>query len=275
MTATATSPLGQAPTRGGFKAPPLWMTLLETRAALEYANWRLVVPLLRRLPAGDGHPVLVLPGFTAADRSTAQLRWLLRQLGYRTYGWRLGTNLGPTPAVVTGLDDRIRRIRQSNDNQPISVIGWSLGGIFARVMARENPEYFRQVITLGSPFRTRMGDRSAVSGLWDSVSPLHDQDYLQAFASDDRPPLHMPTTSIYTRTDGVVNWRLCLEERSPIAQNIEVFGSHSGLAFNSAVGYVIADRLSQPAGNWRRFRAPLAMRTMYPRAKNHRPTEAA
>ena len=228
------------------------------------------MPLLRRLPAGDGHPVLVLPGFTAADRSTAQLRWLLRQLGYRTYGWRLGTNLGPTPIVVNGLNDRVRRIRKANNNQPMSIIGWSLGGIFARVLARENPEYFRQVITLGSPFRTRMGDRSAVSGLWDSLTPLHDQDFLESFANDERPPLHMPTTSIYTRTDGVVSYKLCLEERSPIAQNVEVFGSHSGLGFNSSVGYVVADRLCRPVGNWRHFRPPLLLRGLYPTAANYR-----
>lgn len=254
----------------GVNAPPLWMTLLESRAAIEYAQWRTLHPLLRRLPSGDGHPVLVLPGFTAADRSTAQLRWLLRQLGYRTYGWRLGTNLGPTPNIVEGLDLRVARIRKDNNDRPISLIGWSLGGIYSRVLARANPEYFRQVITLGSPFRTRVGDRSAVTGLWDSLAPLHDQDFLESFANDERPPLHVPATSIYSRTDGVVNYRLCLETRSPIAENVEVFGSHSGLGFNTAVAYVVADRLSQPIGRWRHFRAPLMLRGAYPPAKNHR-----
>lgn len=254
----------------GVSAPPFWMTVLESRAALEYANWRVVSPLLSRLPAGDGHPVLVLPGFTAADRSTAQLRWLLRKLGYRTYGWRLGANLGPTRNIVEGLDKRVARIRKSNNNQHISVIGWSLGGIFARVLARENPEYFRQVITLGSPFRTRMNDKSAVSGLWDSLSPLHDPQFLNSFANDERPPLHVPATSIYSRTDGVVSWKLCLESKSPIAENVEVFGSHSGMGFNAAVAYVIADRLAQTQGDWRRFRSPLYMRALYPPAKNYR-----
>jgi len=262
-------PVAPAIPDNGAAAPALWKTILESRAALEYANWRTLHPLLRRLPAGDGHSVLVLPGFTAADRSTAQLRWLLRQLGYRTYGWRLGTNLGPTPNIVQGLDNRIARIRKANRGEPISLIGWSLGGIFARVLARENPEYFRQVITLGSPFRTRLGDRSAVSGLWDSLEPLHDQEFLESYATNERPPLHMPTTSIYSRTDGVVNWRLCLESKSPIAENVEVFGSHSGMGFNTAVAYVIADRLAQHAGEWSRFRSPLLLRGLYPPAKNH------
>lgn len=253
----------------GAEAPPIWMTALESRAALEYLNWRVLRPLLRRLPRGDGHPVLVLPGFTAADRSTTQLRWLLRGLGYKSYGWRLGTNLGPTTQIVDGLSERIDQIRAAHPDRPISIIGWSLGGIYARVLARENPQYFRQVITLGSPFRTRVGDRSAVSQLWDSLTPLHDQEFLQAFADDDRPPLHIPATSIYSRTDGVVNWRLCLETKSPIAENVEIIGSHSGMGFNTAIAYVIADRLSQPAGNWRHFRAPLLLRAAYPRAKNH------
>lgn len=267
MTATpAIEPIEQS----GENAPPLWKTVLESRAAFEYAHWRSIHPLLRRLPHGDGHPVLVLPGFTAADRSTAQLRWLLRELGYRTYGWRLGTNLGPTRNIVKGLDKRVARIQRSNPDRPISLVGWSLGGIYARVLARKDPKAFRQVITLGSPFRTRLGDRTAVSALFDSLSPLHDQDFLESFQTDDRPPLHIPATSIYSRTDGVVSWRLCLEAKSPIAENVEVFGSHSGMGFNAAVAYVIADRLSQPIGDWRRFRPPLMLRGLYPPAKNYR-----
>ena len=252
----------------GYDAPPLWMTLLESRAVAEYAGWRLSSPLLQRLPKGDGHPVLVLPGFTAADRSTTRLRMLLRRLGYRTYGWRLGANIGPTPHVIDGLTERIERIRASNDNQPMSAIGWSLGGIYARLLARENPEYFRQVITLGSPFRMKPGDRSAVSALWNSVSHLHDESFMAPLLDPDRPPLAVPATSIYSRTDGVVSWRYCLEKKGPLAENVEVFGSHSGLGFNAAVGYVIADRLAQGEGEWKRFRAPLAAMAAFPPPAN-------
>jgi hypothetical protein len=106
--------------------------------------------------------------------------------------------------------------------------------------------------------------------LWDSLSPLHDTEFLEAFATAERPPLHIPATSIYSRTDGVVSWKLCLETKSPIAENVEVFGSHSGMGFNTAVAYVIADRLCQPVGDWRRFRSPLYLRSLYPPAKNYR-----
>ncbi len=253
-----------------FDAPPLWMTFLESRAVAEYAGWRMSMPLLQRLPKGDGHPVLVLPGFTAADRSTVRLRILLRRLGYRTYGWRLGANIGPTPQIIDGLNERIDKIRADNDDQRISIVGWSLGGVFARLLARENPEYFRQVITLGSPFRMTPGDRSAVSALWESVSHLHDPSFLEPMLDPDRPPLMVPATSVYTRTDGIVSWRYCLEKKGPLAENVEVFGSHSGLGFNTAVGYVIADRLAQAEGEWKKFRPPLAALAAFPPPANQR-----
>ncbi|MEM7095162.1 MAG: alpha/beta hydrolase [Actinomycetota bacterium] len=247
-------------------APPLWMTLLETRAAFEYASWRASTPWLNRLPKGDGHPVLVLPGFTADDRSTQRLRILLRRLGYSTYGWRLGANIGPTPEIIGGLQQRVDRISERNDGQKISLVGWSLGGIFARLLVRTEPERFRQVITLGSPFGMSPGDRSAVSALWDSVSHLHDESYFQPLLDRSRPPLPIPTTSIYTRTDGIVHWKYCLERRGPLSQNIEVYGSHSGLGFNPAVGYAVANRLAQPLGEWKRFRPPIAALAAYPPA---------
>lgn len=247
-------------------APPLWMTLLETRAAAEYASWRLATPILKRLPRGDKHPVLVLPGFTADDRSTQRLRMLLRKLGYRTYGWRLGANIGPTPQIVDGLRQRLDKIERDNDGRQISLVGWSLGGIFSRLLVHHEPERFRQIITLGSPIRMIPGDRSAVSALWESVSHLHDESFFEPMIDPARPLLPIPTTSIYTRTDGIVHWRHCLNQRGPMTQNIQVFGSHSGLGFNPAVGYAVADRLSQPLGQWKRFRPPVGALAAYPPA---------
>ena len=248
----------------------MWLTMLESRAPLEYANWRLSQPLLKRLPRGDGHPVLVLPGFTASDRSTTQMRLLLRHLGYRTYGWRLGPNIGPTRHIVDGLAARVSKIGHHNPGQPISLIGWSLGGIFARYLASERPELFRQVITLGSPFNIRPGDTSAASPLWDSVSPLHDPSFLTRFEGKRQQPLEIPATSIYSRGDGVVRWQLCLESRGPMAENVQVIGSHSGLGVNTSVALVVTDRLAQPIGEWRHFRAPLWAKAAFPRPKSRR-----
>ncbi len=259
-----------------FSAPPRIYTALESRAGFEYVQWSLSRRLLGALPKGDGHPVLVLPGFTAADSSTVQLRALLRQLGYRTYGWKLGNNVGPTPLVVKGLDQRLRSISERAGGAPVSVIGWSLGGIYARDLARRHPDLVRQVITLGSPFRMEPGDPSAARRLWQSVAPLHDPNAMQRMAMVDHDELlPVPSTSIYTRTDGIVHWRTCLEQKSPTSQNVEVYGSHCGLGFNTSVALVVADRLAQDLGKWKRFRPPVWALAAFPRPSRWRPATRA
>ncbi len=252
-------------------APNAIYTALEARAAIEYPLWTVMRPLLENLRSGDGHPVLVLPGFTAADRSTVPLRSLLRRLGYRTYGWKLGANLGPTPRIVNGLERRFDEIVERESGRQVSLVGWSLGGIFAREIARNHPELVRQVITLGSPIRMVPGDKSAASGMWDSLQDLHDPAAVEIMSEPNRPPLPVPTTSVYTRTDGIVHWRTCLEAKGPTSENVEVFGSHCGLGFNPAAALVVADRLAQPLGEWRRFRSPLWVRSAFPRPANWRP----
>lgn len=255
---------------GAIEAPPLWKTALEARAPIEYAGWNMSQPLLERLRKGDGHPVLVMPGFTAADRSTAKLRALLRELDYRTYGWGLGANIGPTPRIVEGIRRRVGNILE-REQRPISIVGWSLGGIFGRVMARERPDDVRQVITLGSPFRMSPEDRSAASGVWDSLRELHDPVVVDLLADKQRSRLPVPTTAVYTRTDGIVHWKACIEEKSATTESVEVYGSHCGLGFNPAAALVIADRLAQPEGTWRRFRPPLWALAAFPRPAHHRP----
>lgn len=243
--------------------PALRLRLMETRAVGEFAAMRVAMPLLRRLPRGDGHPVLVLPGFTAGDRSTGALRRLLRDLGHHTHGWRLGRNIGPTPEVVDGLVDRLDAV-WARDRRKVSLVGWSLGGIYARELGREFPERVRQVISLGSPFRMVATDRSAASGRWDSVAHLHDADRTDRGAASPRTPLPMPSTAVYTRTDGVVRWFHCLEDEGPRSENIEVTGSHCGLGFNPAAVVAVADRLAQDEGQWAPFAPPARLRRLYP-----------
>lgn len=226
------------------------MTALEVRAFGERAQMSALLPLLRRLPSGDGHPVLVLPGFIASDRSTAPLRKLLRQLGYRTYGWGLGANMGPSRDVLDGLVDRLDRAHDRR-REPVSIVGWSLGGVYARELARARAALVRQVITLGSPIRNA---QEAAAG------------------RDFSRPLPVPSTSIYTRTDGVVPWRSSLIERTETSENVRVEGSHCGLGFNAAAIAVIADRLAQPSGEWRHFSPPWYLRGAFPPARNLEPT---
>ena len=209
--------------------------------------------------------MLVLPGFVADDQSTEPLRWFLRRQRYRVYGWHLGNNLGPTARVLAGLSDRLEQVFERNGRK-VSLVGWSLGGFYARHLARLHPDNVRQVVTLGCGLRMREGDRSATQPLWDRLSYRFAGELRGIMSSEDEVgvPTHLPSTSIYSRTDGVVRWFTCLENEGPLRENIEVVGSHSGLGFNPAALYAVADRLAQPEGTWRPFRAGPLVSRVYP-----------
>jgi pimeloyl-ACP methyl ester carboxylesterase len=252
------------------EAPNPILRLMESRAVFELGAIAAASPLLRAFGRGDDHPVLILPGFLAGDASTAPLRSILQSQGYWAHGWRLGRNLGPTPDIVDGLVERLHTLHDRHD-RPVSLIGWSLGGMYARRLARRWPELVRQVITLGSPFRITADDRSSVSGLFDALKPTHAVGVDQLLPGMDAGPLAVPATAIYTRTDGVVRWWQCIETISATTENIEVRGSHSGLGFNPAAIYAISDRLAQPADDWRPFRPPLGTRHLYPHPADWKP----
>ncbi len=241
------------------------MAALEVRAFNERAVMTAALPLLRRLPKGDGHHVIVLPGFTAGDGSTRPLRRLLRDLGYHVHGWRLGQNLGPTQETLDGLGALLERV-YAQAQEPVALIGWSLGGIYARELARAAPHMVRQVITLGTPIQMIEDDSSGAEQIWKRLRHLHAPTFKHDVRAAFRPPLEVPATSIYSRTDGVVNWQASLIRKTPITENIRVLGSHCGLGFNTSVIYAIADRLAQPTGTWRPFKAPLILRGAFPRA---------
>ena len=247
----------------GAAAPSTWLRVLESRALFELGATMAAAPWLRLVGRGDNHPVLILPGFLADDPSTAPLRYILRGQGYWVHGWELGRNLGPTAKVVDGLIARLHQLHDRHD-APASLIGWSLGGIYARRLARRYPDLVRQVITLGSPFRITPDDRSAVSGLFDRLTPGHVATVHDILPGIEAGHLTVPASSIYTRTDGVVRWWQCLEEIGPERENIEVYGSHSGLGFNPAAIYAISDRLAQHPDQWQPFRAPPGTDQFFP-----------
>ena len=234
-----------------FKPPSPALLALEARAGLEFVSFLWSLPLLEQLPRGDGHPVLILPGWLAADSSTLTLRWFLRRRGYHVHGWRLGRNFGPAPDVIQRLGDRFHSLRQRHGRK-VSLIGWSLGGVYAREIARAFPQDVRQVITLVSPFRDPMASTAATvfarsrpggESTWDR------EDLRRRLGR----PLPMPATSIYTKSDAIVAWRSCLEPDGPFSENIEVFGSHVGMGHHPLALWVVADRLAQPEGAWRPF----------------------
>ncbi|MCP3984980.1 MAG: alpha/beta hydrolase [bacterium] len=244
--------------------PPLGLFATEqVRALRDLASGRERRKVARRAVRGDGHAVLVLPGLLAGDFSTAPLRGFLRDLCYDARGWKLGINRGPEPDKIRALGDRLEHLCDRHGRR-ISLIGWSLGGIFARELARARPDRVRLVISMGSPFR----DISATHAT--RLVPLRRGDTPHGENRDLhtwlRQPLDVPTTSIYSRTDGIVHWQSCLEEEGPERENIEVDCSHTGMGFHPTVLEVIADRLGQPEGEWH----PYADRPSGPKRQAHR-----
>jgi pimeloyl-ACP methyl ester carboxylesterase len=254
----------------GASPPPSWLFVTDpARAMAEFGLLVAALPLRQLLPAGDKQPVLVLPGLLADDDSTWALRRILRDLGYRVHGWRLGRNLGPTAATVTGLQTRLLDLRSRYDSE-VSVIGWSLGGIYARILARDTPTAVRQVITLGSPIRLAHERQSRARRAYDRYSHLHvlPKELPLESGADALP---VPATSIYSRYDGIVAWQACLDVPSPRAENIAVVGSHLGFGYHPAVIWAVADRLAQPLGDWAPFRPPATLRPLYPPADSPPP----
>jgi hypothetical protein len=243
-----------------------WFALEPARAAAELYALALTWPILGLVPPGDGHPVLVFPGFAVSDLATETLRCVLQQLGYRVHPWRLGRNLGPTPPIVSGIEQRLLELH-GRYGARISIIGQSLGGGYARYLARRHPDAVRQVITLGSPYRMQPGDRSRVTSLPErGPSGLVTPSSLSysSVAEEERPALTVPATSIYSRTDGIVRWPLCIDEPGPLRENIEVLGSHSGLIHHPAAVLAVADRLAQEIDRWAPFEPPELFARLFP-----------
>ncbi len=230
-------------------APTLWMARREWRATLELAASAVQTRDLDRWPVGDGHPVLVLPGFLAGPESTLFLRQHLRRLGYRTHDWRQGRNLGASPALATRLEDLLLEIHDRY-GRTVSLIGWSAGGIYAREMARALPDYTRSVITLGSPFRGHPASTRA----WAMYRIMNRRNLDLMFTEEAlamrATPLPVPTTSIYSRSDGIVAWQCCISDPAPHTENVEVTASHLGYGHHLETLRVVADRLAQPEGTW-------------------------
>jgi pimeloyl-ACP methyl ester carboxylesterase len=228
--------------------------VLEWRTGVEYLATRLAMRRIASWPHGDGHPVVVLPGFLAGPLSTDLLRDVLRRLDYRVYDWGLGYNMGYRTSMKETLPARLRHIRERNDGRRVSMIGWSAGGIYARELARALPDEVRSVITLGSPFR---GNHQASTAwrMWRLLNRGADATEAVAERALNRraQPLSVPTTCIYSKSDGIVAWQCCTSLPAPETENIEVHSSHLGYGHNLETLSVIADRLAQKEGEWRPF----------------------
>jgi hypothetical protein len=226
-----------------------WLSTEIGRAMTEYSFSLPLRKIFSREKNGDGHPVLVLPGFMASDNSTKALRRFINKAGYNAIAWDLGRNRAELE-ILDLLFLKLEDIYEKYD-QKVSIVGWSLGGVFARQLAKEKPEMVRQVITLGSPFRDITAPNNA-SWVYNLISGGKRVVDLDAELLNDLPkPAPVPSTAIYSKEDGVVSWKVCMEaEETAIHQNIQVRGSHLGLGFNHAVLRIIKDRLQYKEENW-------------------------
>jgi pimeloyl-ACP methyl ester carboxylesterase len=242
---------GEAQASPRLRPPGLVLLLAEARGIFEFNASILLSPLLLRAPRGDGHPVLTLPGFLAGDLSMVPMRHYLAELGYDTQAWRMGRNIGGVSRMRSALRDRLRAIFKETGRK-VSLVGWSLGGVYARDLALHAPEMVRYVVTLGSPFAEDVRATNATK-LYEALSG-ETVDRFSELANSIAGDLPVPATAVYSKADGVVNWRTSRLHPSATAENIEVyFASHVGLGVNPAALWAVADRLSQAEGQFHQF----------------------
>lgn len=228
------------PTAPNPLSPPSpWLLLSEARVGLDVA--RGLLSSTRKLPRGSG-PVLVVPGFQASDFETTLLRRKLGALGYTVYGWGLGRNHGKTGKLLPALVQRVRELH-SLHAQPVKLVGWSLGGVLARDVAREVPDAVEQIVTLGSPIVG--GPKfTAFARLYRKQGLDIERVALLADAREAKRPLPCPVTAIYAKRDGIVAWGCCIDPNHAAVTHLETAATHFGMPFHPQVLRQIAEALS-------------------------------
>ncbi len=235
-----------------FPPPSAWLLAMEFRAIWEFGAVLPAWPALRRAPHGDGHPVIVFPGLSASDGSTVPLRRYLTSLKYNVSGWQQGFNFGARAGV---LDTAMRQVRETFEatGEKVSLIGWSLGGVYARELAKLTPDMVRCVITLGTPFAGSPKSTNAWR-IYELTSGRRVERDSTHYDLPGAPPV--PTTSLYSRSDGIVAWQASIQAPSELnlqTENVEVIASHIGIGVNPSAWWAVADRLAQPRGQWKPF----------------------
>lgn len=218
--------------------PPTRTTVGELGAALDAMRLVGAFPRLTTAPRGDGHLVVDIPGWKAPEVSGLPLRTYLRRLGYDARGWGFGTNTGSTRRDIERLSARVLELVEETGTAA-SLVGWSLGGVIAREVARRHPDAVRRVITYGTP----------VGGpMYTSVARAYgrgaDSDgHRESRRLDASNPIRVPLTVLFSRRDGIVSWQACIDHASPSAEHVEIASTHLGMGFDPDVWAVVADRL--------------------------------
>ena len=239
----ATTRHGAPPAAGRPSGPPDRSTLAgEALSGLQIPRLMLAVPRLARVPRGDGSPVVDIPGWRAPESSMAPLRAYLRRLGYQARTWGLGTNMGDPQGDAERMAESIAALSE-RAGSPVALVGWSLGGVIAREVAREIPENVSRVITYGTPVLGGPAHTVAASnyeaGFGDEVDRI-------VAGLDADAPISVPITAIFTRRDGIVAWQACIDRASPDVEHIEVSSTHIGLGIDPDVWEIVARTLAKP-----------------------------
>ena len=231
--------------------PPVARLWHEAVSAVTPMPRRAVAAAHRSAPPGDGHPVLLVPGFLRGESYMQPLYRFLVGRNYAVHGWRLGVNLGPTDRALDGLGERLDEI-VARHGRKVSLVGHSLGGALARLLAKQRPEIVRQLIVLTSPIRVPTA--SQLEPIYRLLAVWHSASSPGLYQTFNEPPA-VPVTAVYTRADGIVAWQSCLEVEGSRRENIEIKGAHSTMPRSPAAWRIIADRLAQPEGEWRPYGA--------------------
>lgn len=239
----------------GDTGPHRALLLLEVpRLAGELAASHAIDLVAPRRPSGKGRPVLVIPGFRATDGMTSRLRTHLKSHDFRVHGWSQGANIGLTDRLIDGLVERFEGLRREYD-EPISVVGWSFGGVLARWLAHTYPDDVRQIVCLGSPWRAE-GEKTRATAMFERSRRKHGiSDRARPMIDLLRGPVPVPCTAVYSKTDGIVPWRGCAVDAAtaPPAENVSVPSSHVGMVANPLTLDVVVDRLCQDVEDWQEF----------------------
>lgn len=267
--ASARTPRGDTP-----GTPHAALTFLELpRGAGAFAVSHAAGLVGRKHRSGHGRPVLVIPGFRADDRLTGRIRSHLKRHDFHVHGWGLGPNIGLTDSLIDGLVERFETLRKQYD-EPVSIVGWSFGGLLARWLAHTYPDDVRQIVCLGSPWRAE-GERTRATAMFERSRRKHGiSDRAKPMVDALREQVPVPVTAIYSKSDGITSWAGCAVDPSvdPPAENIVVPSSHIGLVANPLVLNVVVDRLCQDPADWQEFTWPNALRRSWPLArKSSRP----
>lgn len=234
------------------------------RFLVEASALAAFTPFLGFAPRGDGHPVVVLPGFATDDAMTVMLRLFLSRLGYQVHPMDLGYNFDQHTVGENGelIAERIRTIRNQSGGK-VSLVGWSLGGVIAREAARRDPDDLRSVVALGAPFTGDPHATNLTTFYQHATGNRLDSERMIARYRDGGRVLPVPSTAVYSRSDGITAWQNCVGDTDAINENIEVISSHFGFVTSPAVLLIVADRLAQAEGSWRPF-GPIDAKTGCP-----------